>query len=150
MNAKRHQDHKGGFNDDTVDDGVIDDSLSRAARRLHLAAVANVSASTQAQLHQRRRRTLSGKAVLAHQGRVRPLAWAGAIAVLALVIALPMAMRPPQAPVASRISDRIATTSTTTHGSGSSNSDTTIATLEEDPEMYVWLASSDAIALASE
>ncbi len=143
MNAMRHQDDTACF-----DDEAIDDSLSRTARKLHAAAVANVSASAQAQLHQRRRSALSGKAAVTHRGKLRPLAWAGVFAVLALVIALPMAMRPPQAPMTSRVAATAATTTTATTTPG--NSDIPIATLEEDPEMYVWLASSDAIALASE
>ncbi len=147
MNAKRHQDNT------AVDSTAIDDTLSRTARQLHAAAVANVSASTQAQLHQRRRRALSGKTgatghVATHRGMARPMAWGGAFAVLALAIALPMAMRPPPASTTARVADTAATTPAT--GTSSNNSDTSIATLEEDPEMYVWLASSDAIALASE
>lgn len=154
MNAKRYQDNT------TLDDGLIDDSLSRAARQLHAAAVANVSAATQAQLHQRRRRALSGKAATAQdvatqRGTLQPLAWTGAFVVLALAIVLPMTMRSPQAPTASRVADAFATTTTTTTTATTATTppslgDTTIATLEEDPEMYVWLASSDAIALASE
>lgn len=151
MNATRHHDNMAGINKaGSTDDTAVDDSLSRTARQLHAAAVANVSASIQAQLHQRRRRALSDGGVAVHRGSTRPLAWTGAFAVLALAVALPMAMWPAQEPVTSRVADTVATTASTTASTPPGNRDIPIATLEEDPEMYVWLASNDAIALASE
>lgn len=115
------------------------------ARQAHAAAVANVSAATQAQLHQRRRRALAGEPAARNRGMVKPLAWTGAFALLALAIALPVAMRLPNAPTPATAPVAVTAPVTATTGD-----DSTIATLDEDPDLYVWLASSDAIALASE
>lgn len=153
MSATRSQHDTTDFDRETSanrtgDDGSVDDMLALRARELHASAVANVSPATQAQLQQRRRQVLSGKAGTIERGRARPLAWAGAFALLALAIALPLAMRLPQTPPISQVADTAAARATTI--TTPDKSDAPLATLEEDPEMYVWLASSDAIALASE
>lgn len=153
MNAKRPQDDPTGLGRETAanrkgDGAGVDDMLALRARQLHASAVANVSPATQAQLRQRRRQALSGKTGTIERSRARPLAWAGVFALLAMAIALPLTMRLPQ-PSMPQVADtavpRPATTATTRE-----KSDAPLATLEEDPEMYVWLASTDATALASE
>lgn len=134
-------------NDEQFDSATPEGTpFDRKARQLHASALAHVSAATQAQLHQRRRSTLAGNRKAAAHRMVRPLVWTGALALLAVAIVLPLAMQLPDAPDEAP-STIVATSSPT---ATIADEDSTIATLEEDPQLYVWLASSDAIALASE
>ena len=134
-------------NDEQPDNTPLEGTaFDRKARQLHVAALAHVSAATQAQLHQRRRAALAGNRDVGARRMVRPLVWTGALALLAVAIVLPLAIQLPDAPV--EAPSTIATS--TSPASTIDNDDGTIATLEEDPQLYVWLASSDAIALASE
>lgn len=133
-------------NDEQPDNTPLDDTaFDRKARQLHAASIAHVSAATQAQLRQRRRAALAGSRGVAAHRMVRPLAWTGALALLAVAIVLPLALQPPEAPV-----EAPSTIAATPSPTATVADDGTIATLEEDPQLYVWLASSDAIALASE
>lgn len=127
--------------------------FDRKARQLHVAALAHVSAATQAQLHQRRRAARAGNRDAAAHRMVRPLVWTGALALLAIAIVLPLAMQLPDAPAnapSAIASSTVATTAPSRTLNASDSDDNSLATLEEDPRLYVWLASSDAIALASE
>ena len=133
-------------NDEQPDNTPLEGmAFDRKARQFHAASVAHVSATTQAQLHQRRRTALAGSRNAAARRMVRPLVWTGALALLAVAIVLPLAMQLPDAPV-----EAPSTIAAITSPAATIADDGTIATLEEDPQLYVWLASSDAIALASE
>ena len=110
-----------------------------ALRQRHVAAVAHLSARTQAQL---RNRLAESTAAPRHFVRHR-MGWAAATAcaaVLALVIGLQL--RPQPMP---------ATSPATVAGDDSQvDANTAYAVLDENPDLYLWLASSDAVALASE
>lgn len=114
------------------------------ARALHATALDHVSAHSMAQLRQRRRLALAGGAARRPSGS-RPLAWGGAFAVLAAAIALPLALRMPQ----SHGPDAAPPQPVAVAGIGVDEA-ATVGALEEDPDLYLWLASKDAIALASE
>lgn len=141
-------------NDGQPDNTPLGDTVfDRKARQLHAASVAHVSAATQAQLHQRRRAALAGKRDAATHRMVRPLVWTGALALLAIAIVLPLAMQLPDAPANAPSAIKPSTVATAAPSptlNSSNRDDNSLATLEEDPRLYVWLASSDAIALASE
>lgn len=120
---------------------ISETGFDRKARELHAAAIANVSAATVAQLQQRRRQVSAGER-RPTPGILKPLAWTGAFALLAVAVVVPMAHRlpattPPLASVPAPVK-------------AFGGDDTVVATLEEDPGLYLWLASSDAITLASE
>lgn len=109
-------------------------------RQLHADAVAQVSARTQAQLHQRRHAALSSRNARATP--TRRLGWPLAASFAAIVaLAFGVQMRQDALPAAST------PTVAAAEGDGL---DTTLAVLDENPDFYLWLASSDAVALASE
>lgn len=108
-------------------------------RAHHAAALGHLSPRVQAQLAQRRNVALRGEA---RAGAGRPqrvrLAVAGFAAVFALALGLRFAPQSTEgAPVAPRV------TASTQYASGN-------AALEEDPDFYAWLGSSDAPLLAME
>jgi len=112
----------------------VNDTIERRMQDAHAQALEQLSPRTRAQLRQRLRATLAAPA----PPRARAWAWAPAAVVLAaLALWLPFrATRAPQpVPVA-------ATTPAA--------SDEPLAALEETPDFYLWLASDDAVALASE
>jgi hypothetical protein len=115
-----------------------------ALRKIHADAVAQVSARTQAQLHQRRRAALSAQSSTAAgaQGTARRFGWplaASFAAILAVVVGVQMR----QDSLPASPSPALVTSETDDIGA-------TIATLDENPDFYLWLASTDAVALASE
>jgi hypothetical protein len=113
-----------------------DHEFDRRARALHGQALAALSPRASAQLHQRRH------AVLAAGTRPsRPAhhwSWATASA-LALVLAFVAPWRSQHEPAGDA---RVA--------QAQAPAVTGLATLDQDPDFYLWLASSDAVALASE
>ena len=122
--------------------GSHDDRFDAIARDVHASALDALSPRTRAQLQLRRRASLQP----APAPRLRTLAWpiAAACAVAALAIGWqlrgpgPMPMdAPPAAPM-------VAANPTV----GDDGSATLV--LDENPEFYEWLASSDAAALAME
>jgi hypothetical protein len=119
------------------DDTTFFDAQARAA---HARSLDALSPRVHAQLHQRRRAALAaGNADAAPAlHRRHGWAWLGAPALaLALAFGAPWrsAHEPaPALPVAASVAA----------------SNAAPATLEQDPDFYLWLASADAVALASE
>jgi anti-sigma-K factor RskA len=114
-----------------------DDSFDQALRRQHAIAVARISPQVRAQLAQRRNAALRGET--ARRGNGMRYAAASFAAVCALAIGLQFGLAPNR------------TTPATPPGIASiatGAADTTM--LDEDPEFYAWLASSDAQLVAME
>jgi len=123
------------MNDSGFDPTCFDDSL----RQHHAQAVVRLSARTQAQL---RNRLAASTAAPRHVARHR-LAWAAATAsavLFALVIGLQL--RPQPMPAASPATAVVDDSQADANGA--------YAALDENPDLYLWLASNDAVALASE
>lgn len=114
------------------------DRFDAAIRAHHADALARLSPRVQAQLAQRRNAALRGEArATARPHRLR-LALAGVAALCALALGLRLQTQPPAgtpstAPAAAPVQ----------YASGST-------ALEEDPDFYAWLGSSDAPMLAME
>jgi len=109
-------------------------------RQRHATAVAQVSAATQAQLHQRRRAALAPS----RAAGLRRYGWAGA-ASFALLLALAVAL-PWQRQASSPASSGAVVASTALDG-GDAGADNV---LDENPDFYLWLGSADAQTLAME
>nr|ACA34438.1 hypothetical protein [uncultured bacterium pTW3] len=114
--------------------------IDRAARAHYRQALAALSPRTRTQLHNRLQAALAG------QGRPQPPrlpAWSWGAAA-ALVLALAFGLRGPGAPEpAPRATAPLATQTPAA-------TDNAPATLDQDPDFYLWLASRDAVTLASE
>lgn len=113
-----------------------------AMRRRHAAAVAHVSAATQAQLHQRRRAALASPRIAATG--LRRYGWAGAAScalLLALALASPTWRQAGVSPVAA---PPVAVAPTATDDGDPDD------VLDENPDFYLWLGSADAQSLAME
>jgi hypothetical protein len=116
--------------------------LDRIARALHAEAIAHVAPRTLMQLRARRARPTTRPAPLSSP---RALGWglaAACAAVFALVIGLRMDL-PSSADDAATIAQA---------GAHSANNDIleTYAGLDEDPDFYLWLATTDVQPLAME
>lgn len=116
--------------------------LDRIARALHAEAVAQVAPRTLMQLRARRMRPATRPAPLASR---RALGWglaAACAAVFALAIGLRMDL-PSSADDAAAIAEA---------GAQQANDDIleTYAALDEDPDFYLWLATTDVQPLAME
>lgn len=113
--------------------------VDRVARARYRQALAALSPRTRTQLHNRLQAALAG------QGRPQPPrlpAWSWGAAA-ALVLALAFGLRGPGAPEpAPGASLPLATQPAA--------ADNAPATLDQDPDFYLWLASRDAVTLASE
>jgi hypothetical protein len=110
-----------------------------ALRQRHAEAVAQLSVRTQAQL---RNRLAAVSAPRAHVVRHR-LAWAAATACAALfALVIGLQLRPPPVPAGSP--------ATVVVDDSQADANAAYAALDENPDLYLWLASSDAVALASE
>lgn len=118
------------------DDGLNGSDLDRELRHRHAQALANLSPRTLAQLQQRRKAALSPRAPAPMRAFAWPLAAACAIGVLALGLQL----RQPE----------VAPATTAVVANDSNDVDEAYAALDETPDLYLWLASSDAVTLASE
>lgn len=120
------------------DDDARDRTLDHVARALHAEALAHVSPRTRMQLRARR-----AQAQRAPTRGTRILGWglAGACAaVFAIAIGWRMGLPPPAAgPMPSAVAQ-----------SGSSDYREAYATLDEDPDFYLWLATTDVQPLAME
>ncbi|HVR81507.1 MAG TPA: hypothetical protein VHF02_05450 [Luteimonas sp.] len=112
--------------------------FDHALRRRHAEAITHLSARTQVQL-----RNQLAAAAAAPRRPAHRVAWTAAAsfaALFALAIGLQLRPQPTTAPQSA------ATSIARDHD----DSDATLATLDENPDLYVWLASKDAVALASE
>lgn len=115
-----------------------DADFDRQLRDRYADAALHLSARTNAQLRQRLRAAFAPRS---HGQRHRGRWILATTCSLALVAALGLQWRAQDAP-ASRTPAPIV--------DGSSDNGELVATLEETPDLYLWLASDDAIALATE
>jgi hypothetical protein len=117
-----------------------DARFDQAMRALHAQALEQVSPATRARLRVARHAT--ARTTGARESR-RGFGWvlaSGSAAVFALVIGLQL--RPQQPPVAPATA-----VATTAAAPASLDVDTAFATLDENPDLYLWLASNgDAVA----
>ena len=121
------------------DSGFDPIRFDNALRQRHAAAVAHISTHAQVQL---RNRLAASTTVSRHVVRHR-MAWAAATACAALfVLAVGLELRPRPAPVP------LPATVVADDSQGEANP--AYASLDENPDLYLWLASNDAVALASE
>lgn len=124
--------------------GTGADAVDHSARARHDQALAALSPRTRTQLHNRLQAALAGQSAHGRPMRVPAWSWAAAAAlVLALAFGAPWRNlhEPPTtaAPLAA-----VAPAAT------APAADSALATLDQNPDFYLWLASSDAVALASE
>lgn len=115
--------------------------FDRRARTLHAQALAAQSPRVRMQLHHRLQAVLAGTGTSGATRRPHPAqrwSWATA-AVLALALAFGAPWRNVHEPAVPATVAQAADTGATG-----------LATLEQDPDFYLWLASSDAVALAME
>lgn len=123
-----------------MNDDARFDMRARAAYAVSLEAL---SPRVRAQLQQRRRAAFAasgagGTAAMLPLHRRHGWAWLGAPALaLALAFGAPWRTAHDPAPVLPAVASAVAANAAPT-------------TLEQDPDFYLWLASSDAVALASE
>ena len=116
-----------------------DNDFDRMLRQRHADAVAQVSARTRTQLHNRLAAAATSTRHPAHRG-----AWTAAAACAAvLVLVIGVQQRPQIASTAAPATAAMADDSRT----GDEAPD---ATFDQTPDFYVWLASNDAALLASE
>jgi hypothetical protein len=114
-----------------------DERFDLAMRELHAQAVAQVSSPTRARL-----RAARHGAAAARQSR-RGYGWilaSGCAAVFALAIALQLQPRPASQPDASPLAEV----------SAAYDADSAVAALDENPDLYLWLASNDDALPAAE
>ena len=109
-----------------------DIEFDRRARALHSQALAALSPRIRAQLHNRQ------QAVARQPHAPHHWSWAAA-AVLALAVAFGAPWRSVHEPARDVLAAQASATATPA-----------LATLDQDPDFYLWLASADAVALASE
>lgn len=115
-----------------------DHPFDAALRVHHQASLQRLSPRVQAQLAQRRNAALRGEST-ARRGRGFRYAAAGFAALCALAIGLQFGTMPgPTVPA------------TTTSIAATATAKTDATMLDEDPEFYAWLASSDAQQVAME
>jgi anti-sigma-K factor RskA len=118
-----------------MNDNSRDDRFDAAMRQQYEIAATRLSARTQAQLQQRRRAALDTRPARASG---RQFGWpiaASFAAILALAIGLQVRQPPEPATTTPVVAD---------------NADDLDTVLDENPDFYVWLASSDANAIAME
>ena len=130
----------------TPRDQGTDDRFDASIRAAHADALDHLSPRTRAQLQQRRRAALAGTPARAPANPFRfvlPLATAFAIGAVAIGVGLRLQPESTDA-AAPRVASVPPAPATTT------TDDTAYATLEENPDLYLWLASEDAATLAME
>lgn len=121
---------------------AVDQQLDRTARALHSEAVERVPARTLQQLRMRRTAAASARA---RPVRAFGLAAAAAcVAVFAIAIGLRFDRDAASTPTDAQIA------ATTEPSAADGGYDEALASYDEDPDLYLWLASSDAQPLAVE
>lgn len=113
-----------------------DDRLAQRARTLHGASLEALSPRVRAQLRLRAQATALAAAGPGRRGR--DWRWLAAPA-LALALAFSLPRSGPKAPGDAPAAGELAAAA-----------NPPVVPLEQDPEFYAWLASADALALASE
>jgi hypothetical protein len=116
--------------------------LDRAVRALHAEAVDHVSPRTLQQLRMRRATALPARARPA-----RAFGWAAAAA-CAAIFAIAIGLRFDRGGTSTPADAQIA--AATDPSTADSDYDEALASYDEDPDLYLWLASSDAQPLAVE
>ena len=121
------------------DSGFDPTCFDNALRQRHAEAVTHLSVRTQVQL---RNRLAASTANPRHFVRHR-IAWAAATACAALfALVIGLQLRPQPMPAAS--------SATVVVDDSQADASTAYAVFDENPDLYLWLASNDAVALASE
>ena len=118
-----------------------DDRFDHAMRDLHAQAVSQVSSATRARL--RVARHAAARPTGEREPR-RGFTWvlgSGLAAVFAVAIGLQL--RPAQAPAPAASAPPLVATTGTPANATSFDADTAIAALDENPDLYLWLASND-------
>ena len=131
----------------TPRDPGTDDRFDASIRAAHADALDHLSPRTRAQLQQRRRAALAGTPARAPANPFRfvlPLAAAFAIGAVAIGVGMRLQPESTDAAAPPRVASVPPAPATTT------TDDTAYATLEENPDLYLWLASEDAATLAME
>lgn len=126
-------------------DAIGTHAIDHIAHARHQRALAALSLHTRTQLHNRLQAALV--AGPDHDRALRMPAWSWAAAA-ALVVAL--AFGAPWRNLQQSPSMAKAPVAATTAAYDAPVADSALATLDQDPDFYLWLASRDAIALASE
>lgn len=119
-----------------MNDNNRDEHFDAAMRQQHAVAATSLSPRTQAQLQQRRRAAMAAQST--REPSRRHFGWpiaASFAAVLALAIGLQVWQQPEPAATAPAVAD---------------SDDDLDTVLDENPDFYLWLASSDANAIAME
>ena len=124
-----------------------DRDFDATLRSHHAQALASISARTQAQLQLRRRTATTP----ARHSAMRAFAWPLAAACAAGVLVVGLQWRQPDTSIGDAAS-QVAASSGTVEASAKPAEDEFDAytALDETPELYLWLASSDAATLAME
>ena len=114
-------------------------SFDNALRQRHAVAVTHISTHTQVQLRNRiAASTTASRHVVRHR-----MAWAAATACAALfALVIGLQLRPQPTPAPSPMPVVV--------DDSQGDASTAYASLDENPDLYLWLASNDAVALASE
>jgi len=118
-----------------------DDRFDNAMRELHANAVSQVSSATRARL--RVARHAAARPSTEREPR-RGFTWvlgSGLAAVFAVAIGLQL--RPAQAPVPTTSAPSAVASVDTPRNPTAFDADTAIAALDENPDLYLWLASND-------
>lgn len=115
--------------------------LDGMLRQRHIEAVSSLSARTRAQLHNRTAAVLAAPATRRPAHRITWTVAATCTALLAMTVGLqlrPQLAPPKQNAVMSPVD------------ATANDGDAVLATLDENPDLYLWLASKDAVALVTE
>jgi len=122
----------------TKADDSADRRFDHSLQSRYLDAVEYVSARTQAQLHNRLHAAMAAPGA----PRARRPAW-GVAAVFSLVVVavVGLQLRAPEGPVRAQV---------VVAADINADNDELLASLDEAPDLYLWLASDDASALVSE
>lgn len=128
--------------------GAADTQVDRIARALHAQAVAHVPARTLRQLRAPRAAAPPARAV----HTTRTFGWTAAAA-FAAALAIAIGLRPDAVSPTPGNASAVPTIAVTDVADGGSENDAytdALASLDEDPGFYLWLASSDVQPLAME
>ena len=126
-----------------IDDLDFDATL----RSHHAQALASISARTQSQLQLRRRTATTP----ARHSAMRAFAWPLAAACAAGVLVVGLQWRQPDTPVPAAASSVAASSGTVDAAAKPADDEFDAYTaLDETPDLYLWVASSDAATLAME
>ena len=124
-----------------------DRDFDATLRNHHAQALANLSTRTQSQLQLRRR----AAATPDRHASMRAFAWPLAAACAAGVLVVGLQWRQPDTPVPAAASSVAASSGTVDAAAKPADDEFDAYTaLDEAPDLYLWLASSDAAALAME